>query len=262
MKILSWSLDAAGPMARSVRDVAILLDAAAGYDPLDPTSAEPAPRDRVAANRGHRSAVCVGVPRRLVDTSELDHDVNTAFEDALARLACLGMVVRDIDIEDLDLLDPTFNPIMLSEAAAFHHRQLVDGADYGTGFRRRVADGFGYTAVDYIQAQRGRTRIARNVANAMRDVDVIATPVSDRTAATFAEYAVGHGSPFTRVFNLTGQPSLSLPCGFDAHNLPIGLLLSGRPFDEATVLAVALRYEQSTDWHRRRPPLDVGPQDA
>jgi Asp-tRNA(Asn)/Glu-tRNA(Gln) amidotransferase A subunit family amidase len=194
----------------------------------------------------------------MVEASTVSAEVLAAFEEALSQLRRLGMVVHDIEIDDLDLLDAIFNPIMLGEAAAHHHRALVDGGDYGPGFRRRVAEGFAYTAVDYIQAQRGRTRITRSVLTAMDGIDVIATPTSDRTAATFAEYAVGHGSPFTRVFNVTGQPSISLPCGFDRHNLPIGLLLSGHSFDEVAVLDVASRFEGSTEWSRRRPPVEVG----
>ena len=148
---------------------------------------------------------------------------------------------------------------MLSEAVAFHEPWLrARRHEYGRGFRDRVPTGLFYSATDYIQALRGRALICRELEALMATVDLIAAPTVPRAAPTYAEDA---DTParlrglFTGIFNVTGQPSISLPCGFDRRGLPVGLMLSGRAFDERSVLRVADAYQRSTDWHLRRPPL-------
>ena len=258
--MLSWSFDHVGPMARRVADVAALLQATAGHDPADPISADRQLPDFPAALGGPAARVRIGVPASyLASGVEIEPDVLTAFRAAVDHLRDLGAVVCEVDLPGLEILDGIFNPILQSEAAAYHQTRLATrGHEYGRGFRRRVLEGFLYTGVEYVQAQRGRSTFTEGFDGLMRSVDFIATPTTHRTAPTFPEQATSARSPFTRIFNVTGQPSISIPCGFDRQGLPIGLLLSGRRFEDAAVLRLADLFERTTAWHERRPdPLEV-----
>lgn len=253
--MLSWSFDHVGPMARRVRDVAVLLQATAGFDPADPTSADLSVPGFLSALDGSAKRVRIGVPMRYVTSGiEVEEDVLGAFRAAIEHLRELGAEIREIELPHLDVLDGIFNPILQSEAAAYHQTQLASrGSEYGRGFRRRVLEGYLYTGVEYVQAQRGRSMFTAAYDELMRSVDIIVTPTTHRTAPTFAEQATSARSPFTRIFNVTGQPSISIPCGFDRQGLPIGLLLSGRRSEDASLLRLADAYERTTVWHQRRP---------
>ena len=255
--MLSWSFDHVGPMARRVGDVAVLLQATAGHDPADPVSADVAVPDFVSGLDGSAARVRIGVPMSYIASGvEIEPDVLAAFRAAVDHLRELGAEVHEIDLPHLDVLDGIFNPILQSEAAAYHQTRLASrGNEYGRGFRRRVLEGYLYTGVEYVQAQRGRSMFTAAYDELMRSVDIIATPTTHRTAPTFPEQATSARSPFTRIFNVTGQPSISIPCGFDRLGLPIGLLLSGRRFEDASLLRTAEAYERTTPWHRRRPAL-------
>jgi aspartyl-tRNA(Asn)/glutamyl-tRNA(Gln) amidotransferase subunit A len=257
---LSWTLDHAGPMARTVADVAMLLQAVAGYDPADPASADVQVPEYLSALTGSAHGIRIGVPRSDLEKTEgIEPDVLEAFYEAVDVLGKLGAELRDVEIPIIDharVVQPT---IMLAEAATFHERWLRDRRhEYGRSFRDRVTSGLFYSATDYIQALRGRALVCRELEALMATVDLIAAPTVPRAAPTYAEDADtparlrGH---FTGIFNLTGQPSISVPCGFDHRGLPIGLMLSGRAFDERSVFRAADAYERATDWHLRRPPL-------
>lgn len=253
INILSWSLDHVGPMARQVQDVALLLQATAGHDPADPTSAARPVADWSSGLEGDLRGVRVGVPASVVADSGATEEMVGAFEAAVETLAGLGASVRRVELPLMDQLDGMFNPIMFAEAAAYHEATLRRG-EHGRGFSQRALQGFLYTAVDYVQAQRGRRRLMNAMQALMVDVDIIVTPTVSGGALPVEDYVAAPRSPFTRFFNLTGQPSLSLPCGFDANGMPLGLMVSGRRFDDATVLQVAAAYERSATWHQRRPP--------
>jgi aspartyl-tRNA(Asn)/glutamyl-tRNA(Gln) amidotransferase subunit A len=259
---LSWSLDHAGPMARTVADVAVMLQATAGYDPADPASAnEPVPA-YLPALSGSAHGVRIGVPRSDLESVEgIETDLLRVFYESLDVLARLGAEVRDVTlpVEEARIAQPT---IMLAEAVAFHEPWLrTRRQEYGRGFQDRVLRGLFYTATDYIQALRARAAICRDLEDVMATIDLVAAPAVPRVAPTYGEDV---GTParlrglFTGIFNLTGQPSISVPCGFDRRGLPIGLMLSGRAFDERTVLRVADAYEFATEWHLKRPPLVAG----
>ena len=251
--MLSWSLDHVGPMARRVADVALLLQATAGHDPSDPASATGAVPDWSSALDGGLAGTRVGIPTSVIADSGATDEMVRAFEDAVRSLEGLGASVRRIELPLMEHIDGIFNPIMFSEAAAYHQATLREGR-HGRGFTQRALQGFLYTAVEYVQAQRGRRRLVESMRAPMADVDVIVTPTVSGGALPVEEYVAAPRSPFTRFFNLTGQPSLSLPCGFDSNGMPLGLMVSGRRFDDATVLKVAAAYERSTTWHQRRPP--------
>ena len=176
----------------------------------------------------------------------------------MATLRRLGAEVRDVHIPSLAATH-SFLLIMLAEAYAYHERDLREHPElYGDVLRERLLAGALVTGAEYVQAQRIRSGICRETAAVLRDVDVLATPTTPKPATPFAQaHDPEFGFPRSNMppFNITGSPTLALPCGFSASGLPLSLQLAGRPFDEATVLRVGHAYEQATRWHTRRPPV-------
>jgi aspartyl-tRNA(Asn)/glutamyl-tRNA(Gln) amidotransferase subunit A len=254
--MLSWSLDHVGPMARTVADVAALLDVTAGPDAADPTTTNAPLREYLRALDGSVRGLRIGYPVRWLDAlADIEPDVRAAVDTAVDQFKSMGAEIRDVELPYLDLIDGMYNPILLCEAAAYHQHNLATrGDNYSRGFRRRVLEGFLYTGVEYVQAQRGRAMFTQAMDRLMNTIDLLAMPTTHRTAPTFPEQDAGSRSPFTRLFNLTGQPSISIPCGFDQRGLPVGLLLSGRRHEDHLVLRAADAYERATIWHTRRAP--------
>ncbi|HLJ58404.1 MAG TPA: amidase [bacterium] len=258
---LAWTLDHPGPMGRTVRDVALLLDAIAGADPNDPAtlSAPPAERyvlaldDAGAGERGlHR--LRIGVPDRYFFDG-LDIEAAGAYRAALSTLGELGSTVRDVRLPDLfeagmDAHDLIHNV----EAAAVHvDRYRTCAADYGQKLRAFIETGFQVPAPTYVRAQQVRTKLIEAMRELFRDVDVLATPAAPGPAP---EGLASTGSPvMNRPFSFLGFPSLTVPCGLTLHGLPLGLQLAGRPFEESTILRVAAAYEGATSWSEAVPPL-------
>jgi aspartyl-tRNA(Asn)/glutamyl-tRNA(Gln) amidotransferase subunit A len=255
--ILSWSLDHVGPMARTVADTAALLQVTAGADPADPASAQVPIPDYAAQLDGSIRDLRIGVPWDYLDAlPELESDVASVFRQAVDTLRELGAIVDAVTLPYTDLLDGLYNPILMCEAAAYHQTNLATRGDaYSRGFRQRVLQGFLYTGVEYVQAQRGRSMFAHAFDALMERFDLIAMPTAHCTAPLFETQSSRALNPFTRIFNLTGQPSISVPSGTDQKGLPVGLLLSGRRFEDALVLRAADAYERATPWHTRRPLL-------
>ena len=254
---LSWTLDHTGPMARTVEDCAYLLQAIAGHDAADPASSTRPVDDYVGALDGNVRGLRIGVPRNYF-FEDADTDNVRAFEDALGTLRKLGADVRDLQIPAFNL-SRSFMLIMLSEAFAYHEQDLrLHPELYGEMLRERLLTGALVTGPEYVQAQRVRMQICADVAEVMKTVDVLATPTTPKTAPTFKTmYDPELAFPRTNMppFNLTGQPTLALPCGLSASGLPLSLQLSGRAFEEATVLRLGHAYQRATDWHTRRPPV-------
>ena len=254
---LSWTLDHTGPMARTVEDCAFMLEALAGYDAADPASSrEPVPNYSAELASGVRG-LRVGVPRDFF-FHDVKAEVVDAFEAAMQILRGLGADVRDVVIPSI-WSSSALMVIMLTEAYAYHADHLRARPElYGEVLREKLLAGALFTADEYVQAQRLRARMREDTDRVLQDVDVLATPTTPVTAPTFAT-VLDPNFPFARSnmfpFNMTGLPTLALPCGFAPNGLPISLQLSGRPFDEATVLRAGHAYEQATDWHRRRPKL-------
>ena len=254
---LSWTLDHTGPMARTVEDCAYLLQPLAGHDPADPASSPALVDDYVAALGRDVRGVRVGVVRNYFFEG-VDPEVERAFEAAMATLRQLGADVRDVRIPSL-AASPSFMLIMLAEAYAYHERDLREHPElYGEVLRERMLAGALVTGAEYMQAQRIRSEICRETAAVLREVDVLATPTSPRPATPFAQAQdpdFGFPRSNTPPFNITGSPTLALPCGFSSSGLPLSMQLAGRAFEERTVLGVGHAYEQATEWHRRRPPV-------
>jgi aspartyl-tRNA(Asn)/glutamyl-tRNA(Gln) amidotransferase subunit A len=259
---LSYSLDHVGPMARTMHDCALLLQAIAGYDPLDPGSAQRDVPDYAAALDGSLRGVRIGVPRAyFFDHPELNTEVRQAVLQAIDDCSRAGALVSDVDLPRAPLARVAQRAIMLSEAYAYHQADLASQPqNYGKHTRAQILQGSLYSAADYIQAQRVRSDIIREVREAMADVDVLMTPTSLTTASIFEGYDpdVMRRSPsYFSLWNLTGQPAASVCCGFSqtGEGLPIGLQIIGKAWDEAMVLRVGDAYQQVTDWHTRAPAL-------
>ena len=188
----------------------------------------------------------------------VDDEIKRAFEASMETLRKLGAEVRDVRIPSLQAA-PSFLLILVAEAFAYHERDLRERPQlYGDVARERLMSGALVTASEYTQAQRIRAEICRETAEVLRGVDVLATPTTPKPATPFTvAYDTEIGFPRSNMapFNLTGLPTLALPCGFSSSGLPLSLQLSGRPFEEATVLRVGHAYEQATAWHTRRPPV-------
>jgi aspartyl-tRNA(Asn)/glutamyl-tRNA(Gln) amidotransferase subunit A len=254
---LSWTLDHTGPMARTVEDCAYLLQAMAGHDAADPASSRVPIDDYLAPLGQDIRGMKIGVPRAYFFDG-IDAEVAQAFEGALTTLRELGAEVRDVTIPSLHTT-PAFLLILMAEAFAYHERDIREHPElYGDVLRERILTGALVTAAEYTQAQRLRAQLCREMAEVLRDVDVLATPTAPAPATPFTlAQDPEFGFPRSNMppFNLTGLPTLALPCGFTSSELPLSLQLAGRPFDEGMVLRVGHAYEQATPWHTRRPPV-------
>ncbi len=254
---LSWTLDHTGPMARTVQDCAFLLQPLAGYDPADPASSRAPVDDYVAPLGRDIRGLKIGVPRAYF-LEEVDAEVARAFEEALETLRRLGAEVRDVQIPSLRGAH-SFLLILMAEAYAYHESDIRERPElYGDVLRERILAGALVTASEYTQAQRIRAEICRETAEVLKTVDVLASPTALKPATPFAQaFDPEFAFPKSNMapFNLTGLPTLALPCGFSASGLPVSFQLSGRPFEEATVLRAGHAYEQATTWHTRRPPV-------
>jgi len=258
---LSGSLDHAGPMTRSVEDAALVLQAIAGPDSNDLTTEDVPVPDYLAALSGEVRGLRVGLPDKDV-LSGLDKEVEVSFRAAVRTLEGLGVSLVEVEIPSLQRADAIWLAIAGPEAAAFHRRNMEGRPqDFSEQVRLRLQLGLQLRAVDYLGGLESQQQLRAEMEKHYARMDVLVTPTT-AFAATRIEDEISasgrdsHIHRFTCPFNLTGQPAISLPCGFDSQGLPVGLQIVGRPFDEETVLRVAHAYEQATDWHLHRPELD------
>jgi aspartyl-tRNA(Asn)/glutamyl-tRNA(Gln) amidotransferase subunit A len=258
---LSWSLDHAGPMARSVEDCAILLQAIAGYDHKDPASAAVAAPDFRAALKNGIAGMRIGVPRAgwFDESLGVEPATEGLFNQALKTLEELGAAIIEIDGKPFSLARKANQTILVCEAYAYHEKRLQEAPQkFGSSVRRRLLEGAFLSAADYITAQRARAVINEQVCANFSRVDVFATPSAPRPPDTFEGLDPNEQNlrpNFTNPFNLTGLPAISVPCGFTDAKLPIGLQIAAPSFEESTALRVAYAYEQATGWHKQRPVL-------
>ena len=263
---LSWSLDHLGPMARTVRDAALMLELVAGHDPHDATSSPRSVGALVAALEGSPAGLRVALPDNYYFDG-VAPEVRGAVEAAARLLASLGARVQPVRLPDPATLNDVANILARSESAAIHARVLRDRPqELGAAVRSRLEVGLHISAHDYLQAGRLRARLTREfVAEVFAEVDVLLAPGIPEPAPALAAVTAGPAdeivrrmgrfSRLTRPFNVLGLPVVSLPCGLSPDGRPLGLQIAGRPFDEATILRVAYAYEQATDWHLRRPQV-------
>ena len=255
---LSYSLDHIGPMARTARDCALMLQAIAGHDPRDPSSAAVRVPDFASALSGQPRGLRIGVERdNFFDARELNAEVRQAVLEAIQHLEANGAVTREIALPHAAIARYAQGVIMLGEAYAYHLPDLQSQPElYGKYTRQQIQHGALYSAGDYVQAQRIRWLIKEEALRALSSVDVLIAPTVLNAAPKFEGYdpdALRRSPSFTSVWNLTGLPAASVCCGFTRDGLPIGMQIVGRPFDEAMVLRAADAYQQISDWHTRRP---------
>ncbi len=285
------SLDQGGPMARSAEDLGLMLNVMAGFDARDSTSlqreAEDYTRDitklRTKPQAKPLAGLRIGLPREFF-AAGASAEVIKAVEAAITEYRKLGCEMVDVSLPNMALSVPVY--YVLAPAEASSNLSRFDGVRYGhrakdyahladmyeksraEGFgaevKRRILIGayvlsHGYYDAYYIRAQKLRRLIAQDFTEAFKQCDVIMGPTSPSTAFKIGEKS---GDPvqmylsdiYTIAVNLAGLPGMSIPCGFDSANLPVGLQIIGNYFSEARMLNVAHQYQLATDWHERMPP--------
>ena len=276
------SLDQIGPLTKDVTDCALMMNAIAGHDPLDSTSADVACPD-FTQGLGHGvRGLRVGVPKEYF-IAGMDRSVEDAVKAAIAVLEREGAIPVDVSLPHTEYAVAVYYLLATAEAGSnlarydgvrYGHRakapaDLIDlyvrsrAEGFGPEVKRRIMLGTyalssGYYDAYYAKAQRVRTLIKRDFDRAFERVDVIATPTAPTPAFRLGEKTQDPlqmylSDIFTISVNLAGVPALSMPCGFSSEGLPIGLQLIGKPFDEETVLRAASTYEQATTWRTRKP---------
>ncbi|HEX8733505.1 MAG TPA: amidase [Ktedonobacterales bacterium] len=275
---LSWSYDHAGPLARTVEDCALLLDALAGYDPADPDSVEAPTMDFAAALMDRREpaeavrGARIGVPRQFF-FDDVEPEVAALVREALAAYETLGARLVEVDLPAAfsdDLFDRAYRAVQRPEASLYHAEMgwLGERADrYTPTTRTNLELGAQVLATDYIRGQRIRRALTTETRALLAGLDALAMPtlpiVAPRIAALAEplrvgkrEYTVGYMTlRNTFPFDLTGQPALALPCGFTSEGLPASLQLVAGHFNEPALLRLGHAYQRVTDWHTRAPRL-------
>ena len=278
------SLDQVGPLTKDTRDCALLLQTLATHDPRDSTSVPlPAPDYLTILTQDVRG-LRIGIPKEYF-VEGMQPEVETAIRNAVTQMEKLGVQPVSISLPHTDYAIATYYIIATAEASSNLSR--YDGVKYGArtsqpsslaamytqtraqGFgaevKRRILLGAyvlsaGYYDAYYLKAQQVRTLLRQDFLAAFGHCDAIVTPVAPTTAFRLGEKMIDPltmylSDIFTIAANLAGLPALSVPCGFDNTSLPIGLQLIGKPFAEERLLQIAHAYEQTTSWHRRKPPL-------
>lgn len=254
---LSWTLDTVGPLARTVRDAALLLEVLAGVP------AELAARAGAAGGLG---GIRIGVPRPWL--WGVQPAVADRFEQALRDLQTIGADAVEATLPDLDMLVAVNRAIIFAESSAWHEPLLRKRPDYGPTIRARMESGRYLLAGEYLTAQRLRGVACRAFSDVWREADLLALPVLACTAPPVGSSTVdldGRTTPvgsalvrFTGPINVTGLPAITVPCGYGHDGLPVGLQLVAPPYREELLCYVAAAYEASTPHHTRRPPLADG----
>ena len=263
----SWSMDTVGPISRSVEDAAITIQAIAGYDTKDTYSWDVPVPDYRSALTGDIQGIKMGVIQERMDSPNLDPEFRETVAKAISVLGELGASSEDVSIP----LAPNAGALtmsILSVEWANLHRPLFepnfDELDHNN--KIRFLTGSIIPAQAYYKAQKIRAVLRQQILDALEKVDVLVLPTGPVTAP-LVESVPGIESKehsltglagrisFTGPFNLAGTPAISVPCGFSAAGMPMGLQIVGKPFDEEMVLRVAHAYEQNTDWHNCRAPI-------
>jgi len=277
------SLDQIGPITKTVWDSAAIMTYIGGHDPKDSTSAPYPPKDYTTSIGKEIKGVKIGIPEEYF-IEGMDPEVKDAVLEAVKLLEGMGSEIINISLPHTGYAVATYYILATSEASSNLAR--YDGVKYGLrikgenlidmymktrskGFgdevKRRIMLGTyalssGYYEAYYKKAQQVRTLIKRDFDEAFKKVDVLITPTSPTPAFKIGEkisdpLQMYLSDIFTISVNLAGVPAISIPCGFSSENLPIGLQIIGRPFEEETILNIAYCYEQSTEWHKRKRPL-------
>ena len=278
------SLDQIGPLTKDARDAAIMLNIISGHDAQDSTSVSRDVPDYTGALNGEIKGTKIGLPKEY-QVAGLDPEVKSKVDIAVAKLEELGAEVREITLPHTEYAIAAYYIIATAEASAnlarfdgVRYGERVEGmgpiemhcATRGAGFgeevKRRIILGTyvlssGYYDAYYLRAQKARTLIRNDFLKAFEEVDLIVSPTSPTAAFKIGDKVddplqMYLSDIYTISANLASICGISIPCGFTSANLPVGLQLLGRPFGEEQLLRAAHAYEQSTDWHNRRPSVN------
>jgi aspartyl-tRNA(Asn)/glutamyl-tRNA(Gln) amidotransferase subunit A len=258
---LSWNLDHAGPLTKTVEDAAFMLQVMAGYDPLDPASIKMLPGDFSSHLKddlaGRTIALATG---EYIDES--DSEVLTAVCDAAKVFESMGVKVKEVDLSWLDNAALANGLMTTADGAAYHRERLKEHPDwFGADVRQRLEMGAAYTSTEYALARRTQMEVRRECEALFEKHELLLLPTTSIPAPLIeGDNAVERARQLTRFtspFNLTGLPALSIPCGFTQSGLPIGLQIVSRAWNETGVLRAGYAYEKATDWHKRKPKLTI-----
>jgi aspartyl-tRNA(Asn)/glutamyl-tRNA(Gln) amidotransferase subunit A len=260
---LSWTLDHAGPMARSVEDAAIMLGALAGYDADDPYSVDAPVEDYPSSLKAgvRRLRIGVDVSEYANDPSIVSVEVSAAYRQATEVFRNQGAEIVPMNMAWL--MPSIFSSRQLAgaDAAAFHEQRLRDEADsFGADVLSRLRNDPPASAAEYAAIRHQHAQLRVKAQQVFREVDMLITPTLPFVAARRDDQATmdkgrTHYSRFTAPFNVLGLPAMNVPCGFSADGMPIGLQIVGRAWDEASVLRAGQAFESATEWHLRKPPV-------
>jgi aspartyl-tRNA(Asn)/glutamyl-tRNA(Gln) amidotransferase subunit A len=266
---LAWSMDTVGPMARTAQDCAAMFTALAGFDPDDAGSIDRATvdyaRDIGRGVDGLRVGVIEGYSLHHVQPA-----IDKAVREALGVLVAQGAHTVDVAVDDIEGNISAQLTVEAAEPSTYHQRWLRERPeDYGDDVRLLLEAGELLLATQYLQAQRYRALLRRQALDALVTSDVLVCPTLPFTATPLGDVIVeiDPGAPedmlsaimqFTGLPSLTGLPAISVPCGFDADGLPIGMQLIGRPFEESTLLRAGAAFQAETSFHEQVPPLVAG----
>ena len=251
---LSYTLDHAGPLTRSVADAAITLGVIAGYDPLDPASADETVDDYMAGLERGVAGLRLGVPRAFFAASPATTpDMLAAFDRTVEALRAVGATVEDVELPPYDLFNACGRVILIAEAYAVHEADLRSRLDdYGAITQQRFLLGACVTGADLVQAFRARRELTDAVNAVLGRYDALLTASALAEAPRFDAVPDPNRSataPMQTIsFNVTGHPAMSVPTGLGVTGLPLSLQIVGRPFDEATVFRVGRAVELATGW--------------
>ena len=263
----SWSMDTVGPISRTVEDAAITFAAIAGRDDKDPYTWDTPVPDYRAGLTGDINGLRVGVLRDRLESDLMEKEFGDAVSKAISELGELGATVEDVHIPLAKDAGALSMAIIGVEWSALHREAFVANfQDFDPNNRIRFLTGSLIPSLMYYKAQKLRALLREQVLAVLEKVDVIvlptgpfaALPVESVPGVQSKEQAMADLAgriSFTGPFNLAGVPALSVLCGFNSNNLPLGLQIVGRPFDEETVLRVGHAYEQVNRWYTRRPPI-------
>ena len=262
----TWSLDTVGPLVRSVRDCALMLDVIAGADPRDPDcSALPVP-DHVEALGASVAGLRLGVPDSG-SAPDVDPETRTALSAALDVFRNEGLSIVDIEISGVDPMFDLCELISRFEAAALHRSRLTErGDDYAPYIREHLESGLAISAADYLDAMRLRTETIEDfMRSVFSRVDALVLPSYPGRPPTMAECDPLRPAGaeefwatyprFTRPLSLLGIPVMSCPIGFGSNGIPLGMQMAARPYAETTLFSLGAAFQRATDWHRRAPDI-------
>jgi len=267
VQALSWTLDHVGPFARTVRDLALLLEVVAGHDPRDSQSADRTVPVYQRQLTERLDGIRVGVITNFMD-SAVNSEIREAVSCAIEVLREAGAAIEELAIPELEGEALNAEMGILLPEASFCHRDLFDThqADYSETVLERLQLGRNTPAVAYIAALEARDRLRDVVRKNQADLDLLVMPTTPMVATPLESTTleVGDGEEdlgalirMTAPFDVTGQPALSVPCGFSSSGLPIALQIVGRDFEDGTVLRAGHAYQLRTDWHHRRPTVST-----